>query len=91
VSQYGLRTTEATCCTFSGVASLEGCSPQKSILRVVKGVAGQEGYCSQDLFLRVVGWKGLVMWTEKVVRWNVKPSKSNMELPVCSDLSLQVS
>ena len=90
MSQYGLR-TEATCCRFTGVAGHEGYSSQELILRVMEGVAGQEGYCSQDLFLRVVGWKGLVTWAEKVVGWNVKTSPSHMELPVCSDLSLQVS
>ena len=52
------------------------------------GGGRQEVYCSQDLF---VGWKGLVMWTEKVVGWNAKPSPSHMELPVCSGVSLQVS
>ena len=68
-----------------------GCSNQELILRVMEGVAGQEGYCSQDLFLRIVGWKGLATWMEKVVGWNMKPSPSHMEVPVCSGVSLQVS
>jgi hypothetical protein len=50
--------TEATCYRFSGVAGLESYSPLESILRVTEGVAGEGGYCSEDLILRVVGWKG---------------------------------
>jgi hypothetical protein len=42
---------------FSGVAGLEGCFPLEVTLRLMEGVAGQEGYCSEDLLLRVVGWK----------------------------------
>ena len=30
----------------------------KVIFCCSQGVAGQEGYCSEDLQLRVVGWKG---------------------------------
>ena len=55
-SQYGW--TNATCYRFSAVAGLEGYFPLQSILRLMEGVAGQEGYCSEDLLLRVVGWKG---------------------------------
>ena len=56
MSQCGWR-TEATCCRFSGVVGLEGSFPLESVLRVMEGVAGQEGYCSEDLLLRAVGWK----------------------------------
>ena len=48
---------KATCCRFEGVAGFEGYFPLKSILRLMDGVARQEGYCSEDL-LRDVGWKG---------------------------------
>jgi hypothetical protein len=70
---------------------LEGCFPLESILRLMEGVAGQEGYCTEDLLLRVVGWKGLVTRAEKTVGWNVKPSPSHMALPICSGVPLQVS
>jgi hypothetical protein len=40
------------------VVGLESHFPLESTLRLVEGVAGQEGYCSEDLLLRVVGWKG---------------------------------
>ena len=39
------------------MAGLEGYSPLETILRLMEGVAGQEGYCYEDLELRVVGWK----------------------------------
>jgi len=42
------------------VAGLEGYFSLESILRLMEGVAGQEGYCSEDLLITVVGWKGLV-------------------------------
>jgi hypothetical protein len=70
------------------VAGLEGCSPLKLILRLMEGVARQEVYCSEDLLLRIVGWKGLVTRAVKAVRWNVKPSPSHVELPICSGVSL---
>ena len=54
------------------------------------GVAGQEGYCSEDLLLMVVGWKGLVTRVEKAVGWKVKQSPHHMELPICSGVSLHV-
>ena len=54
--KYKWRTV-ATPYRFSGVAGSEGCSPQESVPRVMEGVAGQEGYLSEDLLLRVVGWK----------------------------------
>jgi hypothetical protein len=57
----------------------------------MEGVAGQEGYCSEDLLLRVVGWKGYVTRVEMTVGWNVKPRPSHVELPFCSGISLQVS
>ena len=44
----------------SRVAGLEGCSPLELILRLMEGVAREEGYRSEDLLLRIVGWKGLV-------------------------------
>jgi len=40
------------------VAGLEGYFPQEATLRLMEGAAGQDGYCSEDLLLRVVGWKG---------------------------------
>jgi len=46
VSEYGWR-TEATSYRFSEVAGLEGCSPLESILSVMEGVTGQEGYYSE--------------------------------------------
>jgi hypothetical protein len=49
---------KATCYRFSGVAGLEGYFPLESFPRLMEGVAGQEVYCSKDLLLRVVGWKG---------------------------------
>ena len=69
----------------------EGCSPLELILRLMEGVAREEVYCSEDLLLRVVGWKELVTRTEKAVGWNVKPSPSHVELSICSGVSLQVS
>jgi hypothetical protein len=54
----------ATCYRFSGVAKSVGSSPLQSILRVIEGVAGQEGYCSEDLLLRGVGWKWYVTRAE---------------------------
>ena len=42
------------------MAGLEGCFSLEPILRLMEGVAGQEGYCSEDLLLMVVGWKGLL-------------------------------
>jgi len=65
-SQYGWR-TNITCYRFSGVAGLEGCSPLELIPRLMEGVARYKGYCSKDLLLRVVGWKGLVTRAEKGV------------------------
>jgi len=44
------------------VAGLEGCSP----LDLMEGVAREEGYCSEDLLLRVVGWKELVTRAERL-------------------------
>ena len=44
---------KVTCCRFSGVAGLEGYFPLESIHRLMEGVAGQEGYCSEDLQLSV--------------------------------------
>ena len=38
------------------MAGLEGYFPLESILRLMEGVAGQEGYYSEDLLLRVVVW-----------------------------------
>jgi hypothetical protein len=73
------------------MAGLEGYFPLESILRLTEGVAGQEGYCSDDLLLSVVGWKGLVTRAQKAVGWNVKPSPSHVELPICSGVSLQMS
>jgi hypothetical protein len=58
-------------------------------MRLMEGVAEQEGYCSEDLLLRVMGWKGQV--TGVTVGWNVKPRPSHKELPFCSGISLQVS
>jgi len=69
------------------VAGLEGCSP----LELMERVAREEGYCSKDLLVRVVGWKELVTRAEKAVGWNVKPSPRHVELPICSGVSLQVS
>jgi len=40
------------------VAGLEDYFPLESIQRLMERVAGQEGYCSEELLLRVVGWKG---------------------------------
>ena len=40
MSQNRLR-TEATCYRFSGVAGLEGYSPQELILRQMEGVTGK--------------------------------------------------
>ena len=73
------------------MAGHEGCSPLELILRLMEGVAREEGYCSEDLLLRVVGRKELVTKAEKAVGWNVKPSPSHVELPICSGISLQVS
>jgi len=85
-------TSHCTCSArFSKVAGLEGCSPLKLILRLMEGVARQEGYRSEDLLLRIVGWKGLVTRAVKVVGWNVKTSPSHVALPICSGTSLQVS
>ena len=69
------------------MAGLEGCSP----LELMERVAREEGYCSKDLLVRVVGWKELVTRAEKAVGWNVKPSPRHVELPICSGVSLQVS
>ena len=63
------------------MARLEGFCPLGSILRLMEGVAGQEGYCSEDLLPRVVGWKGPTK-AEKTVGWNVKPSPSYMARPL---------
>ena len=49
MSQYWLR-TEASCYRFSVVAGNKGYSPRGLFVRVIEGVAGQEGYCSEDLF-----------------------------------------
>jgi hypothetical protein len=49
---------KATCDRFSGVAGLEGYFPLESIQRLMEGVAGQKGYCSEDLLLWFVVWKG---------------------------------
>jgi hypothetical protein len=49
---------KATCYRFSGVAGPEGYFPLESFPRLMEGVAGEEGYYSEDLLLRVVGWKG---------------------------------
>jgi hypothetical protein len=49
---------QETCYRFSGVAGHECYSPQELILRVMEGVAGQEGDCSEDWLLSVVGRKG---------------------------------
>jgi len=57
----------------------------------MEGVVRKEGYCFEDLLLRVVGWKEFVTRAEKDVGWNVKPSPSHVELPICSGVSLQVS
>jgi hypothetical protein len=57
----------------------------------MEGVELQEGYCSEDLLLRVVGWKWWVTRAEKPVGWHVKPSPSNVALPIYSGISLQVS
>jgi len=85
-------TSHCTCSArFSRVAGLEGCSPLELILRLMEGVARKEGYRSEDLLLRIVGWKGLLTRAVKVVGWNVKPSPSHVELPICSGVSLQVS
>jgi len=73
------------------VAGLEGCFPPESIWRLMEGVAGQEDYCSEDLLLSVVGWKGYLTRAEKTVEWNVKLSPSHKELTICSGVSLQVS
>ena len=73
------------------MAGLEGCFPLELILRFMEGVARQEGYHSEDLLLRIVVWKRLVTRAVKVVGWNVKPSPSHVELPICSGVSLQVS
>jgi hypothetical protein len=56
-SQYRWR-MKATCYGFSGVARLESYFPLESILRLMEGMAGQEGYCSEDLLLWFVVWKG---------------------------------
>ena len=48
---------KATCYRFSVVTGLEGSFPLHSVLWLMEGVAGQEGYFSEDLLLRVVGWK----------------------------------
>jgi len=65
-------TSRCTCSArFSRVAGLEGCSPLQLILRLTEGVARQEGYPSEDLLLRIVGWKGLVTGAVKAVGWNV--------------------
>ena len=73
------------------MAGLGGCSPLQLILRLMEGVAREDGHCFEDLLLRVVGWKELVRRAEKAVGWNVKPSPSQVELPICSGVSLQVS
>ena len=79
--------TNVTCYRFSGVAGLEGCSP----LELMEGVAREEGYCTRDLLVRVVGRKEMVTRAEKDVGWNVKLSPRHVELPICSGISLQVS
>jgi len=73
------------------VAGLGGCTPLELILSLMEGVARQEGYRSEDLLLRIVGWKVLVTRAVKVVGWNVKPGPSHMELPFCSGVSIQMS
>jgi hypothetical protein len=73
------------------VAGLEGYFLLESTLRLMEGVAGQEDYCSEDLLLRVVVWKGKVTRMEMTVGWNVKPSPRQAELPLCPSISLQVS
>jgi len=73
------------------VAGLEGCFPPESIWRLMEGVAGQEGYCSEDLLLSVVGWKGYLTRAEKTVGCNAKLSPNEVELPICLGVSLQVS
>jgi hypothetical protein len=40
------------------VGGIEGYFPLASILRLMERVVGQEGYCSEDLLLWVVDWKG---------------------------------
>ena len=40
------------------MAGIEGYFPLKSFRRLMEGVAGQEGYCTEDLLLRVLCWKG---------------------------------
>jgi len=69
------------------VAGHEVCSPLELILRLMEGVAREEGHCSEDLLLRVVVWKELVTRVEKTVGWNVKPSPSHVELPICSGIT----
>jgi hypothetical protein len=54
-------------------------------------VAREKGYCSEDLLMRVVGWKGLVTRVERTVGWKVKQSPSHMEMSICTGISLQVS
>ena len=83
--------TEATGYRFSGVAGRANSSTQGLILRVMEVVAIEEGYCSEDLLLRVVGWKGLLKRAEKAVGWKVKQSASHMKMPTSSGISLQVS
>jgi hypothetical protein len=85
-------TSRCTCSArFPRVAGLEGCSPLELILRLMEGVARKEGYRSEDLLLRIVGWNGFLTRAVKVVGWNVKPSPSHVELPICTGVSLQVS
>ena len=50
---------------------------------VNRRVAREKGYCFEDLLLRVVGWKELETRAEKAVGWNVKPSRSHVQLPIC--------
>jgi hypothetical protein len=49
------------------VAGLVSYSPLESVLRVMEGVTKYEGYCSEDLLLRVVVWKGYITRVEKTV------------------------
>jgi hypothetical protein len=72
------------------VAGLEGYFPLESIQRLMEGVAGQEGYSSEDLLLGVVGQKWFVTRAERAVGRNVKPSPSHVELPICSGVMKSV-
>jgi hypothetical protein len=62
----------------------------ESFLKIMERVAWQEDYCSEDFFLRVLGWKGWVTRAEKAVGLHVKPRPSHMALLICSGVMKSV-